>query len=180
MKEVEIKQGETPPWMRRLLGRAIVWLYTTQSGVQMQPPGESCATISMLLISVLRHCGIKARLAVGAAKWDGYPIGYKWNGVHEYHAWVFTEYREVVDLACGMLNTRSDLTREVRLIQPPKNCWTRSEYLADREYVEIEDGHAHLNVDVPGEQSYDLLLSLLLDFCERNKQAFEKEGVASP
>jgi hypothetical protein len=175
VEALQINDSETPIWLQNLLGSAIVWLYETQTLVRLQqPPGESCTTISMLLISLLRHYGVKSRFAVGSARWQSYPIFYQWKGVAEYHSWVMTEYGEIVDLACGALNTRSALTDEQRKIRPPRTCWEKLELLADRDYVEVEDGHAHLNVDCPGEQTYDLLYSLVVAFCAENRENFAK------
>jgi hypothetical protein len=155
---------------------AIKYLFTpAESRVAFpQPRGESCATVAMQTQRLLKHYGVAARVVVGAAGWRGYPLRYAWQGQAEYHAWVETEFGEVVDLTCDDLNHRTGLSSPLAMIPAPANCWDLPSALTDRGYVEIEGGHAQINVDVPGEMGFDRLAELLLRFCNDQELEFQQ------
>jgi hypothetical protein len=155
---------------------AIKFLFNpVESGIALsQPRGESCATVAMQTQRLLRQYGVAARVVVGAAGWRDYPVLYRWKGQAEYHAWVETEFGEVVDLTCDDLHHRIGLPSAWAHIPAPRNCWDVSLLLRDRGYVEIEGGHSEINVDVPGEEAFDTVAALLLRFCREKESEFRE------
>jgi hypothetical protein len=73
-----------------MIEAAIKHLFTpAESAIRLgQPRGESCATVAMHTQLLLKCSGVAARVVVGAARWRGYPVGYRWGGQDEYHMWV--------------------------------------------------------------------------------------------
>jgi hypothetical protein len=122
---------------------------------------------------LLKHYGVAARVVVGAARWRGYPIRYAWGAQAEYHAWVQTEFDEIVDLTCDDLSHQTDLPPAWTAIKAPANCWDSRSALNDRGYIEIECGHAQINIDVPGEEGFDSLAERLLQFCFDHESEFQ-------
>lgn len=176
VSEISARQGTTPDWLKQIVEAAIKYLFTpSKSRIAFsQPRGESCATVAMQTQRLLREFGVAARVVVGAAGWRGYPLRYAWAGPDEYHAWVETEFGEIVDMTCDDLNHRTNLPLTWTIIPAPANCWDLPSALTDRGYVEIEGGHAQINVDVPGELGFDTLAELLLTFCNDHKAEFQQ------
>jgi hypothetical protein len=170
------RQGTTPEWQKHLIEAAIRFIFTpVDSGVDLgQPRGESCATVAMQTLLLLKHYGVAARVIAGAARWKGYPSGYRWGGQDEYHMWVETEFGEIVDLTCDDLNSRTGVVHAWPHIPAPRNCWESPSALSDRGYVEIEGGHAQISVDVPGEPAFDRLAELALNFCRSHEDEFRR------
>lgn len=173
---LSMRDGATPEWLKSLIEAAVKYLFTpTDSGFYLgQPRGESCATVAMQTQLLLRHYGVAARVIAGAARWKGYPFGYRWGGQDEYHMWVETEFGEIVDLTCDDLNSRAGRVNASPHIAAPTNCWGLRSALTDRGYVEIEEGHAQINVDVPGEPAFDKLAELALNFCRNHEDEFRR------
>jgi hypothetical protein len=162
-------EGTTPRWLKKLIEAALKHVFKPENGV-IQPRGESCATVSMTVVWLLKRYGIASRFIVGAAGWHSFPLFYRWGGSKEYHAWVETEHHEIVDLACDDLNNRTDFNFR---IPAPKNCWDVASLLRDRGYVEIEYGHSVLDVDVPGKEAFDRIVVLAEAYCHANENAFK-------
>jgi hypothetical protein len=169
--DISIRQGATPDWLKHLIEAAIRHLFNpaaSGSGL-LQPRGESCATVAMHTQRLLRLYGVTSRFVVGAARWRDHPAFYRWSGQDEYHAWVETEFGEIVDLACDDLNSRTDLSYASTTVPSPRNCWDLPTALSDRGYVEIEGGYSRINVDIPGEAGFDVLARLASKFCEEHE-----------
>jgi hypothetical protein len=179
--EIPMHEGRTPDWLKRMVEAAIKHLFTpNESGIRFpQPRGESCATVAMHTQLLLKHYGVAARVVAGAARWQGYPFGYRWGGQDEYHMWVETEFGEVVDLTCDDLSSRTGMAHLLATIPAPRACWDLPSTLTDRGYVEMVGGHAQINVDVPGETAFDRIATLLLRFCERHAAEFRQRYPAN-
>lgn len=169
-------QGAVSEWLKHLIESAIRFIFTpADSGVSLgQPRGESCATVAMQTLLLLKRYGVAARVIAGAARWKDYPFAYRWRGQDEYHMWVETEFGEIVDLTCDDLSSRADVVNAWPHVPAPRNCWEPPSALSDRGYVEIEGGHLQISVDVPGEPAFDKLAELALNFCRSHEDEFRR------
>jgi len=176
IEEFPTRPGRTPGWLKRMIEAAMKYLFTpTESAIDLrQPRGESCATVAMHTQLLLKRYGVTARVVAGAARWRDFPVGYRWGSQDEYHMWVETEFGEVVDLACDDLSSRTSVAQAWPGIPAPRSCWDLPSALTDRGYVEIEGGHAEINVDVPGEPGFDRIAEILVKFCERHEAEFRR------
>jgi hypothetical protein len=176
VEEFLARAGRTSDWLKHMIEASIKYLFTpAESAIYLgQPRGESCATVAMQTQLLLKRYGVAARVVAGAAGWRGYPVGYRWAGQDEYHMWVETEFGEVVDLVCDDLSSRASVAQTWSGIPAPRSCWDLPSALTDRGYVEIEGGHAQINVDVPGEPAFDQIAEILSKFCERHEAEFRQ------
>ncbi len=167
---IDIKPGETPQWLKRLVKKPIKHVFDGDAGFEFGGSrGELCANVALLIIWLLRQYGVQARFVVGSARWNNYPLWFDWKGEREYHAWVQTEFNEIVDLACDALSTRSNLPQPI-LSPSPQNCWVKRDELTDRVYREVANGARELDVDCPGSKAFEILATAALKFATRQER----------
>ncbi|HAM79799.1 MAG TPA: hypothetical protein DCO80_03200 [Ornithinibacillus sp.] len=115
------------------------------------PRGELCLYSSYLTKYLLEIFEIRSYVVAGSSKWKYYPNFFQFKPeakMREFHAWLVTEYGEIIDLTCDDFGGRTDshLISGVRKgIQPPKTCW--SKVLTDREYIAHDIGAKVFNID---------------------------------
>lgn len=118
--------------------------------------GETCLYVSTLIKDLLVEFGIKSYVVAGSSKWKNISTFYDWKPPLQFHAWVITEYGEVIDLACDALTKRKDMQGRTG-ITSPKRCWEKE--LSDREYIGKDFGAKSLQFDRNG---YKLIKSQAL------------------
>lgn len=169
---IDTTPGETAQSLKAHVEKTIKHVFDGGAGFHFGcGRGELCANVALLTVWLLEQFGVRARFAVGSARWDGYPHGYEWKGEREYHAWAVTEFDEIVDLACDAMSSRSDLSYYGSLIPSPRNCWTKRSALRDRDYREVPGGARELDVDCPGSETFDTLAAAALAFAKALEQA---------
>lgn len=185
MEPIPIVAGETPSSLKQLIEYSIKYTFDgaagivfTHSRLGQSVRGELCAPVALLTQWLLQVYGVRSRVVFGSAKWSGYPVGFKWKGVAEYHAWVETEYSEIVDLACDALNERSTLPSHYQTIASPKNCWTRANELTDRIYSEVPYGGQEIDVDLPDSNEFLMTAQVALNYARSHEKDFSNSWIS--
>ena len=179
METIPIKGGETPGWLQDLVEASIKHTFDGQSGILFMHSqmgrsvrGELCAPVALLTMWILDQYGVRARIVFGSAKWNNYPFAFLWKGSAEYHAWVETEYGEIVDLTCDAINQRSGLALAIKVIPPPGACWKTSDQLTDRVYEEVRYGGQEIDIDLPGSPTFESMARVAIEYARAHEQAF--------
>jgi hypothetical protein len=172
--------GQTPIWLRELVHKAICEAFDDPKLAIIGPHGrrcvrgELCESVAMVAVWLLRHYGVASRVVFGSARWDGFPVYFDWKGQSEYHAWVETEFREYIDLACDSLRFRSDLAGSI-FVSSPNAVWGYHALMTDRRYIEVEDGWKQISVDQPDSPSFLRLARPALEFAQTNEARYREQ-----
>lgn len=176
VEPVVIREGETPVWLKELVETAIKHVFDGHSDFVVHGVrGKLCVSVAMVTVWALRQFAISSRLVVGSAHWKDYPTCFNWRGEQEYHAWVHTEFDEIVDLACDALSDRSDLSPIARESHAPSSCWRKRALLDDRDYTEIPGGHTELDVDLPEDKIFQEIANSVLAFARSHETEFQSK-----
>ncbi|HDR7338311.1 TPA: hypothetical protein QCX11_004481 [Bacillus anthracis] len=134
------KDGNTPDEIKNNITKIVISTFNDIGETR----GETCLYVSTLVKDLLTESSIKSYVVAGSSKWKGVPIFYDWKPPIQFHAWVVTQYGEIVDLACDALNERRDMIGRIG-INTPTRCWKKE--LDDREYIEKDLGAKSLQFD---------------------------------
>jgi hypothetical protein len=167
---ISVRQGSTPTWLKKLVEASIDGTFREAS----QPRGTMCVQVAMLAVSLLSQYGVVSRVVVGSACWMNYPHHFSWKGQSEYHAWVQTEYDEIVDLTCDALRDNPEISRRSPRTPAPPTCWTKRAELNDRTYTEVTGGATQLDVEVPGHPLFDDLARRSLQYARNHQTEFQE------
>lgn len=141
------KPGETPREVKEKINKLVKDTFS-ETGYYL---GESCLYSSFLTKEVLKEFGIKSYVVAGSSKWNNYPTWFQYlpnDKVMQFHAWLITEYGEIVDLSCDSFANRQDAHTfgGVKLgIKSPSICWSKE--INDREYIVRDIGAKSFPVD---------------------------------
>ncbi|MDX6405004.1 MAG: motif [Blastocatellia bacterium] len=182
MEPIAARSGETPQWLKSLVEAAIKHTFDGGAGILFMHSqlgrsvrGELCAPVALLVQWLLNQYGIKSRVVFGSAEWKNYPFAFRWKGAAEYHAWVETEYGEIVDLACDAINHRSSLAAPISILPPPKSCWEKPDQLTGRVYEEVRYGGQEIDIDLPGSPAFDSTAKAAMQYARTHEVEFRKE-----
>lgn len=167
---VRRRDGKTPRWLKRLVENGVRDVFDRQL---KERRGELCLYISVSVTRLLKLHNISARVVAGSAAWKNYPLQFKWKGRAEFHAWVETEFGELVDLGCDDFHRRRGLPFPVP--PGPPSCWDNRENLMDRKYVEVPDGAIAVDVYASDEAHLESATTLLREFVSANKKTYRDE-----
>jgi hypothetical protein len=158
------QEGETPSDVKRIIECCVIQTFDSVG----QTRGEACLYVARLVKDLLEQFEIKSYVAAGSAAWSGYPHYYQWKPHSlrpEFHAWVVTQYGEIVDLACDGFHTRRDAYRSLGPmsgIPSPQKCWSKQ--LSDREYIIRDSGAKSLPFD---KKAYAIFYPVAIDKLSR-------------
>ena len=143
-------EGTTPDEIKKAVTECVIQTFNTIGEIR----GETCLYVASLTRDLLRLFNVRSYVAAGSSSWKNSPVYYSWKSndgvIVEYHAWVVTEYGELVDLACDDIVNRRDAYkfRALRLGLAPSTCWDKNPQ--DREYIVRDLGAKSLALDKRG------------------------------
>ena len=148
---LKLKEGKTPETVKIKILEAIINTFYYFG----ERRGELCLYSSKFVQDILKvFHGMESYIILGKAMWDNFPDYFDWknyeNKYQEYHAWILTEYGEIVDLTCDALDQRTDsgYLKSTKLgIAPPERCWEKIETLNDRSYIGKQVGIGEITFD---------------------------------
>jgi hypothetical protein len=133
------KVGNTPEEIKNKVTKIVISTFNDIG----ENRGETCLYVSTLVKDLLNELGVKSFVVAGISKWKDVSTFYDWKPPVQFHAWVVTEYGEIVDLACDALNERRDMLG--KRTNAPTKCWIKE--LNDREYIAKDLGAKSLPFD---------------------------------
>ncbi|MGK7378334.1 hypothetical protein ACSFXN_10905 [Planococcus sp. 1R117A] len=134
------KSNSTPDDVKKRVTKIVISTFDSIG----ENRGETCLYVSTLVKDLLNEHRIKSYVVAGSSRWNHVSVYYDWKPPVEFHAWVVTEYGEIVDLACDALNERRDMRRSIGF-NIPTRCWEKE--LKDRVYVPKDLGAKSLPFD---------------------------------
>lgn len=158
--------GETPKKVKEVINKIVKDTFI-KTGYYL---GEACLYSSLLTKELLNEFDIKSYVVAGSSKWHNYPTWFQYlpnDEPMQFHAWLITEYGEIVDLSCDAFENRQDAHTlgGVRLgIKPPSVCWSKE--INDRKYIVRNIGAKSFPVD---KRVMDVLLKEAKVLIERDR-----------
>ncbi|PEV47429.1 MULTISPECIES: hypothetical protein [Bacillus cereus group] len=149
------RKGETPENVKKVITKIVISTFDSIGETR----GETCLYVSTLVKELLKEFEINSYVVAGSSRWNNVLTFYDWKPPVEFHAWIVTEYGEIVDLACDALNERRDIL-DKSWRNAPSKCWSKE--LIDRTYIGKELGAKsfpfdHKGFDIIKDEAFRLL-----------------------